>query len=358
MKVLYIGHYKDGTGWGDAAKNNILALHKAGVEVAARAISYNETDSETDEKILELEQKSTEGCNICIQHTLPCNYVYDSRFKNIGYLAIESSDFCDTLWHKNINMMDELWVPSEYVERACIKSGVTIPIKIAPHALDIDSYTNSPDGAKIEQLLDTFNFVFVGEFIERKNIKALLRAFHTEFHPKEPVNLLIKTSGVDIKELETYCDSIKKGLKLRNQYKKEITLSGRLEKQDYISILRQCHCFVMPSRGEGFCIPALEAMCLGIPVIYTEGTALSEFCVGAWVDANYDSCFGGMGSLPDIYTANSEWLEIDIQDLQLAMRNAYMRHIDDHTKEECLERSKEYSHENIGNLFKELLNDK
>ena len=358
MKVLYIGHYKDGTGWGDAAKNNILALHKAGVEVVPRAISYNETDSETDEKILELEQKSTEGCDICIQHTLPCNYVYDSRFKNIGYLAIESSDFCDTLWHKNINMMDELWVPSEYVEKACIKSGVTIPIKIAPHALDIDSYANSPDGAKIEQLLDTFNFVFVGEFIERKNIKALLRAFHTEFHPKEPVNLLIKTSGIEIKELETYCDSIKKGLKLRNEYKKELTLSGRLEKQDYISVLRQCHSFVMPSRGEGFCIPALEAMCLGIPVIYTEGTALSEFCAGVWVESKKDSCFGGMGSLPNIYTANSEWLEINIKDLQIAMRNAYMRRDDDKAKKECLERSKKYSHENIGNLFKELLNDK
>lgn len=358
MKVLYIGHYKDGTGWGDAAKNNILALYKAGVEVVPRAISYNETDSETDEKILELEQESTEGCDICIQHTLPSNYVYDSRFKNIGYLAIESSDFCDTLWHKNINMMDELWVPSEYVKKACIKSGVTIPIKIAPHALDVDSYANSPDGAKIEQLLDTFNFVFVGEFIERKNIKALLRAFHTEFHPKEPVNILIKTSGIDIKELEAYCDSIKKGLKLRNEYKKELTISGRLEKQDYISVLKQCHSFVMPSRGEGFCIPALEAMCLGIPVIYTEGTALSEFCAGVWVESKNDSCFGGMGSLPNIYTANSEWLEINIKDLQLAMRNAYMRHNDDKLKKECLERSKKYSHENIGNLFKELLNDK
>ena len=358
MKILYIGHYKDGTGWGDAAKNNILALHKAGVEVVPRAISYNETDSETDEKILELEQKSTEGCDICIQHTLPSNYVYDSRFKNIGYLAIESSDFCDTLWHKNINMMDELWVPSEYVKKACVKSGVTIPIKIAPHALDIDSYTNSPDGAKIEQLLDTFNFVFVGEFIERKNIKALLRAFHTEFHPKEPVNLLIKTSGIDMKELETYCDSIKKGLKLRKQYKKELTISGRLEKQDYISVLKQCHSFVMPSRGEGFCIPALEAMCLGIPVIYTKGTALSEFCVGSAVESRSESCFGGMGALPNIYTANSEWWEINIKELQIKMRNAYMKNVDTLSKERCEKQSKKYSHENIGNLFKELLNDK
>jgi len=33
MKVLYIGHYRDGTGWGNAAVNNILAMDAAGIDV-------------------------------------------------------------------------------------------------------------------------------------------------------------------------------------------------------------------------------------------------------------------------------------------------------------------------------------
>jgi len=239
MKILYIGHYKDGTGWGDAAKNNIIALSKAGVDVVPRAISYNEKDSEPDEEISKLEQKSSEGCDICIQHTLPSNYVYDSNFKNIGYLATESSDFVDTAWQKNINMMDELWVPSEYVKNSCVKSGVTIPIKIAPHCLNIDSYLKAEDGAKISQLLNTFNFAFVGEFIERKNIQALIKAFHTEFHPKENVSLLIKTSGVDISVVNNLIQATKKGLKLREKYKEDIVISGKLEKKDYLSVLKQ-----------------------------------------------------------------------------------------------------------------------
>ena len=32
MKVLYIGHYKESSGWANAAVNQILALDKAGVE--------------------------------------------------------------------------------------------------------------------------------------------------------------------------------------------------------------------------------------------------------------------------------------------------------------------------------------
>jgi glycosyltransferase involved in cell wall biosynthesis len=358
MKILYIGHYKDGTGWGDAAKNNIIALSKAGVDVVPRAISYNEKDSEPDEEISKLEQKSSEGCDICIQHTLPSNYVYDSNFKNIGYLATESSDFVDTAWQKNINMMDELWVPSEYVKNSCVKSGVTIPIKIAPHCLNIDSYLKAEDGAKISQLLNTFNFAFVGEFIERKNIQALIKAFHTEFHPKENVSLLIKTSGVDISVVNNLIQATKKGLKLREKYKEDIVISGKLEKKDYLSVLKQCHAFVMPSRGEGFCIPALEAMALGVPAIYTKGTAMSEFCIGSAVESHSVACFGGMGSLPNIYTANSNWQEINIRDLQAKMRNAYTKGTDIDKKERCQNKAKEYSHENIGKLFKELLNDK
>ena len=58
MKVLYIGHYKDGTGWGNAALNNILALNSAGVDVVPRAITYEEKDKVKNETIEKLEQKA------------------------------------------------------------------------------------------------------------------------------------------------------------------------------------------------------------------------------------------------------------------------------------------------------------
>lgn len=357
MKVLYIGHYRDGTGWGDAAKNNILALHKAGVDVIPRAISYNEQDSEIDETIQELEKRSTDGCDVCIQHTLPINYVYDSNFKNIGYVATESSDFIDSGWSKNINMMDEIWVPSEYVKNSCIRSGVNIPIKIAPHCLDLSEYELQKGSAQIQELKGSFNFCFVGEFSERKNIKAIIRAFHAEFHPKENANLYIKTSGIDVPAVEKYCDNIKKGLKLRSNYKKDIIISGRIRKQDYNAILSQCHCFLMPSKGEGFCIPALEAMCMGIPCLSTAGIAVEEFSVGDTVESRREPCFGGMESLPNLYTARSYWREIDIEDLQIKMRSAYLSGLPDQLREKCKTQAEKYSHENIGKLFKELLND-
>ena len=45
MKVLYISNYMDGTGWGNAAINNILALDSVGVEVVPRAITFESQQS-------------------------------------------------------------------------------------------------------------------------------------------------------------------------------------------------------------------------------------------------------------------------------------------------------------------------
>ena len=357
MKILYIGHYRDGTGWGDAALNNILALHKAGVDVVPRAISYNDAGYDIGQTVSDLEKKSTEGCDVCIQHTLPGNYFYNSNFKNIGFIETECSDFSDTGWHKNINTMDELWAPCEYSKSASEKSGVNIPIKIAPHCIDMDQYYNTSNGPKIQEMTSGFTFAFVGEFIERKNLKALLRAFHTEFHPKEPANLFIKTSGQDVSNIEAYCSSVKNGLKIRSEYKKEIILSGKLDKKDYLSVLSQASCFVSPSRGEGFCIPALESMALGLPCIYTEGMAMDEFCIGESVNSFEQPCFGAMDSLPNLYSSNSTWLEIDVTDLQIKMRNMFLSGVSQDLKDKCKTRAREYSHESIGKTLKELLND-
>ena len=53
MKVLYIGNYNDGTGWGNACLNNILALDRAGVDVVPRAITFNNSDTTVNTRIRE-----------------------------------------------------------------------------------------------------------------------------------------------------------------------------------------------------------------------------------------------------------------------------------------------------------------
>ena len=252
-------------------------------------------------------------------------YSYDANYKNIGFLDTESSHFRDTGWQDYINIMDELWVPCSQNKKSAEASGVTKPIRVIPHSLNISEYQTIPEGNQIQELQNTFNFVFVGEFIERKNLQALLKAFHMEFELHEPANLMIKTSGVSLDAAQGFCEHVKKGLKLRQAYKSEIVVCGKLDNQDYLSVFNQCHSFVMPSRGEAFCIPALEAMAIGIPVIYTKNTGMDSFCFGDSVSSTSVPCFGAVQSLPNLDTARSDWAEINIRELWATMRAGYSK---------------------------------
>ena len=357
-KVLYIGNYKDGTGWGNAALNNILAMDAVGIDVVPRCITYKEKNDFSNQRILELERQSTHDCDVCVQHTLPHLYHYDSSFKkNIGFLATETLDLKFSSWNNYASIMDELWVPSQ----ACKDSlEVKKPIHVVPHSLNMDEYQNPQDGQKIDNLLNSFNFVFIGEFIERKNIAALIKAFHTEFRNYENVNLYIKTSGAELSYVQNFCEQIRKGLKVSENYKEEIVICGRLDKADYISTLSQCHSFVMPSRGEAFCIPALEAMSMGLELIYTDGIGVEDFAVESDkpVESKPTPCFGGVSTLRNLYTAKNQWLEIDVYSLSKSMRASFeaWKRDPDQDKKARIFKAQQYDHKNVGQKIKEILN--
>ena len=365
-KVLYIGHYRDGTGWGNAALNNILALDAAGVDVVPRAITYEASDSPYPDRIKQLENKSTDDCDVVIQHTLPCNYWYDSNYKCIGVMTCESSDFTDTGWQHSCNLMDEIWVSSEITKEQVYNSGVLKSVRVAPYSLDLTKYENT-DGQKIDSLKNSFTFGFVGEFIERKNIKALVQAFHMAFEPFENVSLFIKTSKKDLEAVQNYFTHVKKGLKLRNTYKEEVVVCGIMPEQDYISVLSQIDCFVVPSRGEACCIPSLEAMTLGIPSLYTKGIGvdhlfdLGDLGVCREVMSNKVPCFGAVDTLDNLDTARSTWRDIDVLHLAGAMRLFYKSLQNPEQKSKvrdmCINESKKYSHKSAGEKMKEILND-
>ncbi len=358
MKVLYIGHYRDGTGWGNAALNNILAMDSVGIDVVPRAITYEASDK--CNKLDYLESKSKEGCDVVVQHTLPNNYVYNSNYKNIGYLAVESDNFRQTGWQHHCNLMDEIWVPSGVTASACVRSGVNTKIKVVPHSLDISKYKGkNKENGPIAEMRNNFTFGFVGEFIERKNIKALIHAFHLEFNPREPVNLFVKTSKRSLEEVQKYFQHIKNGMKIRPQYREEIIACGYMPEEDYIDTLAQIDCFVMPSRGEAFCIPSLEAMALGKPSIYTEGIGMNH-CVGSWVESRFVPCFGAVETLPHLDTSWENWREIDVLDLAKKMRFHYNNHLQNTNgllADEAISQAQKYSHQAIGEKIKEILHD-
>ena len=141
MKVLYIGCYRDGTGWAQAAIDYILSMDAAGIDVVPRPVKLNSRQVDLPERIIELEKKADTGCNICIQHVLPHMMDFNGRFeKNIALYATETSNFKRSIWSERINQMDEAWVINNEMKLTSESSGVNIPIKVVPHACNVSKF--------------------------------------------------------------------------------------------------------------------------------------------------------------------------------------------------------------------------
>jgi len=129
-----------------------------------------------------------------------------------------------------------------------------------------------------------------------------------------------------------------------------------MDEKNYISVLNQIDCFVMPSRGESFCIPGLECMALGKPSIYTEGTGM-DYLVGHSVESYKTPCFGAVDTMSYIDTAESNWLEIDVIKLAKTMRQVYNDYDKETLSKKCKAAASTLSHQKVGNIIKEYLND-
>ena len=232
MRVLYIGCYRDGTGWARAAIDYILSMDSVGIDVVCRPLKLNQTQAEIPERIIQLENKPSSGCDVCIQHTLPHYMDYNGKFKkNIALYATETDSFGSSTWPRHINTMDEAWVINNQMVEASKKSGIKIPIKVIPHASDVEKFNQDHPHMEIPQANNDFIFYFLGDMTRRKNLVALMKAFHLEFEYNEPVSLLIKSNKYGltpeecVQKLKEMSQAVKENLKLypdEQSYKEEL----------------------------------------------------------------------------------------------------------------------------------------
>ena len=140
MKVLYIGHFLENSGYSEAAKNYVMALHSAGVDVICRNIKLNNSIGETNSLIKYLLSKELDN-NIthCIQHTLPHHWCFSDRFKKIG-MHIYDTSTCSYEWEKNLSLMDEIWTPTEKSRSSIKNDNIRYKTKIVPHACDTTKF--------------------------------------------------------------------------------------------------------------------------------------------------------------------------------------------------------------------------
>ena len=121
-----------------------------------------------------------------------------------------------------------------------------------------------------------FNFDFASS-VFRKNPHGALRAFATAFRNVPDAFLVFKTNRAD--EFPEKRDGLFALARSEGVADRFFLLDGFLPQRDVYALTNACDAYLSLHRGEGFGLGVAEAMSLGKPVVVSDCSSTTEFCV-------------------------------------------------------------------------------
>jgi glycosyltransferase involved in cell wall biosynthesis len=379
MKVLYIGHYKEFGGWGQAATDYILALDKVGVDVVCRNVTLTQDKPDVHPRILELEKKETTGSTVCIQHVLPHHIEATDGFeKNIAFFAGESTSIKHLPWFDCLQLVDQVWVPNADLKGFLDEDQLGVDVRVIPHTTDMGRFKQSYNPLPIPSTQNKFKFYYIGDVNARKNLDTIITCFNSEFDKYEDVCLIVKVNkfGIDpevlTRELDGQFATVKQSMRMYNDvndYPKEIIIANRMTENQLCSLHATCDCFVAPSRGEAWSIPSFDAMAFGNTPIVSDFGGTKDFVEsGNWrtghkIKGVYRTCKYPDPAFPDLFTGREFWFQPCEKQIREQMRTSFNSWKKDpiayksRNQAAGVKRAENYSYDNIGKLMRETLSE-
>ena len=168
-------------------------------------------------------------------------------------------------WAINFNKADEVWATSQWVADVYRAEGVTVPVYVYEHGIDLDWTPRRRRAGNV------IKFLHVGEPAPRKGGQMAMEAFHDVFGDRKDVSLTIKAWRYSAIRVYDRQGSIV-GLP-QDVYPNVKAIYNNLEGPEMVYLFHQHDVLVYPSMGEGFGLIPLQALATGMPTICTEAWA-------------------------------------------------------------------------------------
>jgi glycosyltransferase involved in cell wall biosynthesis len=220
-------------------------------------------------------------------------------------------------WLYALDLVDEIWVASDFV-RAAVRGATDKPVIKIPHSINVSlsrpyrrSEFDLPDGP----FLFLFSFDF-NSYASRKNPEAAIHAFKAAFPPsRDDVRLVVKCAHG-----HRHPEKVAALQQLIAADPRIVVLDRLLEREAVHGLQSVCDAYVSLHRAEGLGLGMAECMALGMPVIATAYSGNLEFM------NERNSCLVDFtlrpvrpGEYID-YEPHWHWAEPDIEDAARCMR--------------------------------------
>lgn len=323
MKVLYISHSREQSGYGRYCRDFLKALKTTDLDISSIAIPLGKATALKDET----EDKCISNPDLIIQNILP-HLMSKGNIRTIGTAILESEDVKYNYWHQHLQMLDEVIYPHHPLE--LFNKEISIPTGI-----DLDKTKNIPK-MNIEEINGTYKFYWIGELSKRKNLSGLIKSYFEAFSYSDPVSLVIKAHSSNFDEITTKRQidetiyTIANGMKLYGNvknYPRIVVLTNFFTNEQILGLHDYCDCFLSSSHGESICYPMLDAMLFNKPVVSTSTFATEYYMQYGNIELvtsdNKESCFGMVDTFDFYQTSLESWASFNLNLFSEKMRKVY-----------------------------------
>jgi 2-polyprenyl-3-methyl-5-hydroxy-6-metoxy-1,4-benzoquinol methylase len=266
LSLVYYGHVFDATGYGEAARGYVRALHAAGVRLSVVNLNKNQPQVR-DDLVESLTNRRGDG-DFHLFHGIPSQWARLAfPLRNAIGMTVWETDTMPLQWRNALSHVLEVWLPCEF-NVAVFKRDLRTPIVKLPHVV-VDRRVNG-DARDASSFLnvtpDDFVVYGVFEWQERKCPHEVLSAYLQAFAAERDTVLIIKTNpgAADVAARALASARAQTSSQARISIRAEAWSEAELE-----AVHRRGDAYISLHRGEGWCYPLFEAASRGTPVVAT-----------------------------------------------------------------------------------------
>ncbi len=285
--VNLVGYLRSDTGVGEVARGVLQALRTAGEPVSATSIGLNDPSAKGRRVDGNIPRDAIHDTNLLNVNADQLPVVAESLGRSfflnrttIGFAFWELETFPEE-WVSYLEMLDEVWVASRFVQSALALRSPVAVVRIPP-VVDVGNTTPTAEArrrARRKTVLCAFDALSVPE---RKNPFGVIEAFRRAFgKASEEARLVVKVSNLEA--ANDLGNQIGLAPGFASQLEREVeAVSGQLldttlDRVGMLSLIRDSDAYVSLHRSEGFGLILAEAMALGVPCIATSYSGNVDF---------------------------------------------------------------------------------
>ena len=291
--LVWFGRLFSHNGYGSGAQMHVAALRSEGVPVVAIDIETRNVVGPLPDGLVHIERRAPaisvsavdpDRRITAVVHDRPDTFPHfkaAGRSRLIGYSYWETTTL-PAEWSGLLSSMDRVWTSSEFNRDGFAASGVPRwMIDTVGHPVDKTLHAIATSDASYRDRWPekTVFLSVVSSTVGRRDLSLLFEAYASAFGANDDVALVLKVPPAAAERTARIIQQVMLTTPARGsgQWPTVYTIGAKLSREQLVRLHASVDCYVSCERGDGWDLPSMDSMILGVPVVATDFGASSTF---------------------------------------------------------------------------------